>query len=80
MTWYRINVNYLWHKTDKMALETSSPAGKDKQKAIEQYNAEIANNMHCCDDNTKPAKIDLTEYTYNEKTNKTHSVIIYKNY
>jgi hypothetical protein len=80
MKWYRINIDYLWDYTDKCALETSSPAGKDKEKAIEQYNAEIAKNPRCCDDKTKPAKIDLTEYIYSTKTNKTRTVIICKNY
>lgn len=37
MKWYRINIDYLWYETDNAALETSSPAGKDKEKAIEQY-------------------------------------------
>ena len=63
-----------------MALETSSPAGKDKEKAMEQYQNEIAKNYHCCDDKTKPAKIDLTEYIYSKKTNKTRCVILCKNY
>ena len=80
MRWYRINIDYLWKETDKMALESSSPAGKDKEKAIEQYNQEIAKNLHCCDDKTKPAKIDLTEYIYSKKTNKTRCVILCKNY
>ena len=34
MKWYRINIDYLWYKTDNAAIETSSPAGKDKEKAI----------------------------------------------
>ena len=67
MRWYRINIDYLWNKTDEMALETSSPAGKDKEKAIEQYQKEIAKNLRCCDDKSKAAKIDLTEYIYSKK-------------
>lgn len=80
MKWYRININYLWTETDGAALETSSPAGKDKEKAIEQYKTEIAKNLYCCDDKTKAAKIDLTEYIYSKKTNKTRCVILCKNY
>ena len=80
MRWYRINIDYLWNYTDKQALETSSPAGNNKPAAIEQYNKTIAENLKCCDDKSKPAKIDLTEYIYSKKTNKTRTVIIYKNY
>ena len=80
MKWYRININYLWHITDKAALETSSPAGKDKEKAIEQYKKTVSENLFCCDDKTKLAKIDLTEYIYSKKTNKTRYNILCKNY
>ena len=62
MKWYRINIDYLWHITDNAALETSSPAGKDIEKAIKQYKKTISENLLCCDDKTKPAKIELTEY------------------
>lgn len=80
MKWYRINVDFLWKYTDKSALEYSAPGGKDKEKAIELYNAEINKNMYCVDDKSKPAKIDLTEYIYSKKTNKTRTVILCKNY
>lgn len=80
MKWYRINIDYLWHTTDNAALETSSPAGKDREKAIEQYKKTISENLLCCDDKTKPAKIDLTEYIYSKKTNQTRRNILYKNY
>ena len=80
MKWYRINVNFLWIDTDTSALEYSAPAGKDKAQAIEQYQKEIDKNMFCCDDKSKPAKIDLTEYIYSKKTNKTRCVIVCKNY
>lgn len=80
MRWYRININYLWDYTDKLALETSSPAGKDKPSAIEQYYKTISKDIKCCDDKTKPAKIDLTEYIYSKKTNQTRVVILCKNY
>ena len=80
MKWYRINIDYLWEETDAAALETSSPAGKDKEKAIAQYQKKIAENLRCCDDRTKPAKIDLTEYIYSNITNKTRTEILCKNY
>ena len=80
MKWYRINIDYLWHITDNAALETSYPAGKDKEKAIEQYKKTISENLFCCDDKTKLAKIDLTEYIYSKKTDKTHCNIICRNY
>lgn len=80
MRWYRINVNFLWIDTDSSALEYSAPAGKDKTQAIEQYQKEIDKNMYCVDDKSKAAKIDLTEYIYSKKTNKTRGNIIYKNY
>jgi hypothetical protein len=80
MRWYRINIDYLWNYTDTSALEISSPAGKDKEKAIEQYHNEINNAPRCVDDKSKPAKIDLTEYIYSKKTNKTRTVILCKNY
>ena len=80
MKWYRINIDYLWYETDNAALETSSPAGKDKEKAIEQYKKTISENLLCCDDKTKPAKIDLTEYIYSKKTNRTRCNILCKNY
>ena len=80
MKWYRINIDYLWNVTDKNALEISSPAGKDKARAIELYNEKINAGERCADDKTKPAKIDLTEYIYNSETDKTQTVIICKNY
>lgn len=80
MIWYRINIDYLWNETEIAALETSSPAGTDKEKAIEKYNATILENIYCVDDKTKPAKIDLTEYIYNKKTDKTQIIVLYKNY
>lgn len=80
MKWYRINIDYLWYETDNAALETSSPAGKDKEKAIEQYKKTISENLLCCDDKTKPAKIDLIEYIYSKKTNRTRCNILCKNY
>lgn len=80
MKWYRINIDYLWYTTDNAALETSSPAGKDREKAIEQYKKTILENLFCCDDKTKPAKIDLTEYIYSNKTNRTRCNILCKNY
>ena len=80
MKWYRINIDYLWHMTDNAALETSSPAGKDIEKAIKQYKKTISENLLCCDDKTKPAKIELTEYIYSKKTNKTRCKIVCKNY
>ena len=80
MKWYRINIDYLYYPDDKNALETSSPAGKDKEKAMARYLEEIAKNPRACDDKTKPAKIDLTEYIYSKKTNSTRCVILCKNY
>ena len=80
MKWYRINVNFLWTHTDENAIEYSAPAGKDKAQAIEKYQNEINKNMYCCDNKSKPVKIDLTEYIYSKKTNKTRTVIICKNY
>lgn len=78
MKWYRINIDYLWNKTDKNALETSSPAGKDKATAIERFYKEMSTRPRCCDDKTKPAKIDLTEYIYSKKTNQTRENIIFR--
>lgn len=80
MKWYRININYLWQDREDQALEISAPAGKNKALAIEQYQKAIAENQNCCDDKSKPAKIDLTEYIYSKKTNKTRTIILYKNY
>lgn len=80
MKWYRINIDYLWNETDESALQVSSPAGKDKAKAMEQYNETIGENLHCCDDRSKPAKITLTEYIYSKKTNQTRTAILCKNY
>ena len=80
MIWYRINIDYLWNTTDNAALETSFSAGKDKEKAIEQYKKTILENLICCDDKTKPAKIELTEYIYSKKTNQTRCNILCKNY
>lgn len=80
MKWYRINIDYLWNETDKCALETSSPAGKDKELAIAQYEKEITNGNFCVDDKSKPAKIELVEYIYSKKTDKTRQATICKNY
>ncbi len=80
MKWYRININYLWRESDKIALESSSPAGKDKEKAIALYQAAITENIACCDDKSKPAKIELIEYIYSKKFNTTRTVTVCKNY
>lgn len=79
MKWYTIIINYLWNETDDRALECSFPAGEDKEKAIEQYERAISENLACRDDKTKPAKIELIEYIYSQNTNKTRHNIIYQN-
>lgn len=80
MKWYRININYLFNETDKLCIETSSPCGQDKEKAIEKYFRDTENPPKCVDDKSKTAKINLTEYIYSTKTNNTRTVILYKNY
>ena len=79
MRWYYVNVNYIWEDTDKIALSVSHPA-KTKEAAIALYNQEIESGAKCADDKSKPAKIDLTEYIYSKKTNKTRTIVIYQNY
>lgn len=79
MKWYTIIINYLWNETDDFALESSFPVGEDKEKAIEQYKIAISKHLLCCDDKTKCAKIELIEYVYSRKTNKTRHNIICQN-
>ena len=80
MKWYRININYLYNKSETQCIETSSPGGKDKEKATEKYFKELENPPKCVDDKTKTAKIDLTEYIYCKKTGNTRTIILYQNY
>ena len=80
MIWYRINIDYIWNANSKNALEISSHAGKDKERAIELYHREINAARRCVDDETQLAKIDLTEYIYNDRTRETQNIIICKNY
>lgn len=80
MKWYRINIDYLWYSTNERTLETSIYAGKDKEKAIEQYEKEIGKNQHCVDDKTKVAKIELVKYIYNKRMDKATSIVLCKNY
>ena len=79
MKWYTIIINYLWNETDNSVLESSFPVGEDKKKAIEQYEKAISEKLFCRDDRTKLAKIELTEYIYSKKTNKTRHNIICQN-
>lgn len=79
MKWYTIIINYLWNETDNFVLESSSPAGEDKEKAMKQYERAISENLFCRDDKTKPAKIELIEYVYSRDTNKTRHNIICQN-
>ena len=80
MVWYRINKNYLWNYSESQCLDLSSPAGKDESEAIKRFFEELAKDEKCYDDKSKPAKIDLTKYIYNEETKKTKEEIILKNY
>lgn len=80
MKWYRININFLSKDYENIAREISSPAGKDKESAIKSYYAEIAKGEKCFDDKTRPARIDLTEYIYSKKLNRTRTEILLKNY
>ena len=80
MRWYRINVDYLSKYYEDCARTVSHPGGDDKQKAIQFYFDEIAKNQKCVDDKSIPARVNLTEYIYSKKTNKTRTVILYKNY
>ena len=79
MRWYRVNVDYIWEDTDKIALSVSHPA-KTKEAAIAIYNNEIEQGARCADDKSKPAKIDLTEYIYSSKLDRTRTEILCKNY
>lgn len=78
--WYRININYLSKDYDNKALEISHPAGNDKQKAIAQYNNELAKNEKCSDDPNKPTRIDLTEYICWDNELMATPYILLKNY
>ena len=67
MKWYRINIDYLSKYYDNLALSTSSPGGDNLKKAKQLYYDEISKNYKCCDNKEIPARINLTEYSYNKK-------------
>lgn len=80
MKWYRINIDYLSKEYNNKALEISHPMGNDKENAIEEYLKEIDKKEKCVDNNKILARVDLTEYIYNDTTKKTTTNILMKNY
>ena len=80
MKWYRVNTDFLSKDYDTIAREISTPAGDEKENAIELYEKELAKNQFCIDDKTKKARIQLVEYIYSEKLNRTRQNIIAQNY
>lgn len=80
MKWYRINIDYLSKEYDNKALEISNPCGDNKEKAIKEYKKEIAKKSKCVDNNKILARVDLTEYIYNNTTKETTTNILMKNY
>lgn len=80
MKWYRINTDFLSKDYENSAYDISAPAGKEKEKAIELYEQELAKNQFCIDDETKKARVQLVEYIYSKKLNRTRQNILAKNY
>ena len=80
MRWYRVNTNFLSKDYEDSACEISASAGKEKEKAIEYYEQELAKNQFCVDDKTKKARIQLIEYIYSKKLNRTRQNILAQNY
>ena len=80
MRWYRINVNFLSKWYDNQCLDVSHPGGGNKEKAIQLYNDEIAKKQKCVDNKEIPARVDLTEYIYSKKLNRTRTIVLLKNY
>lgn len=80
MKWYRVNTDFLSKDYENRACETSSPAGKEKEKAFELYEKVLAKNLFCVDDKTKKARVQLVEYIYSKKLNRTRRNILAQNY
>lgn len=80
MKWFRVSTDFLSKEYDDRACNISAPAGDEKEKAIELYEKELAKNQFCIDDKTKKAKIQLIEYIYNKKLDKTITNILAQNY
>ena len=80
LIWYRINTNHLSKDYDNKAFETSTPAGYDKQKAIELYYKELTKQEKCLDDPNTPTRIDLTEYICYDNAIMATPYLILKNY
>ena len=57
MKWYRINTDFLSKDYDNSACDISTPAGDEKENAIELYEKELAKNQFCIDDKTQKARI-----------------------
>lgn len=74
---YRLDVNYLTRDYEDWALETSAPI-YTKQEGIAEYNKAVTE-IVCVDDETKPARVHLWKYAWNESGRCT-PITILKNY